>query len=952
METSKQTYTISIKGVQDASAVDFSNAKIKHGHGLEIEAAVVPQGKFLEPDQRMVTISGIKPGTKYKNLSIIVPGVPPIALADIYEMTMEEIEKEQAKIEAAELAEAQKEAEAEEQKRFREEEEKRRKEEEEEVRKLAEAKAAKKELDRQKKIKAAEKAKLDAEAEAEAKRIAKEEAKAEAERMAALQAEDRASQAAAELAAKQAAELEAKKEYEKANTPEALWQVKVIEAKSHENQHVSHLFALLKEANDKTNKLEQKLAKEEDSYLPYIESFEKARTNVWDKKEKLAAVEDLINENSMKQKKAFEDSHDEELAKKYRDQLEKENLELLDVLGKLEIKRKRLVKELAEAKSVAAITEKELSLHNGVGLKIKKELESSVKKELQLKDKVLTNLKHKGKKANDAIRHSWKIEDEAAVARHTVIALHKEVDEIRERMQRKKDRIAEAAEHLEYAPATTKHALQKEIKDLKHKLHLREKELKKAIHHEDKAIANAEKLKHKEVSSKRDAELHTEVAHVAQDAAKIIEGVIAAELERVANHKSFDKKQRYKLLKEVESLKAKQEQEVTLNELTDRPKFVVSEDLTFAEKWVKGLHKDTYWVVFERGFKSRGEDFKKYASSLEEEREQLLREVAEKKAKAELAIEKHKAKVEEELWQIREKAAAETQKAKEQAAHISTTSKERAEKEAREAKEEADRIAKEAKEEAEAKAKAAKEEAEAIAKAAKEAAEKEAAMAQERADRIAAEAKEKAEKETKEAADQAQAVKNQTQAEKAAMAEKIALEKAQIIKEMAEMREQLANEKVEMENDLARKKAEAEEEVAKIQREALEKIQNFNKLMEASRKAAEEELESVKETSGSTVAETKAKAEAEIGKIQREAKEEVKHAKEHAKQEIKKAKDLAEAEVRATAIKQRRIEKLEQDKVILKDEIKGLHKMLDKLTKERDVAIEKANILSEVSGMK
>ncbi len=658
---------------------------------------------------------------------------------------------------------------------------------------------------------------------------------------------------------------------------------KISEAKIIEHELTDKWLEELRDLDKQTLQVEEDLTIVEDSFSPYIEAVNKAQKLVDEKISKIKEVENALNEARELHDAALEQSANQNLFEKQIKEFLKVAAEKEKEIEANENKLPRLSQELGELKTALAKTHKELTLVNQEAAPVLKRLVIALQAEFKIKDLVLTNLNKKGNKANHLTREAWKLEDIAKTKRTEWNDSTKELENLNRAMRRAEGFQIEAEEHLSLATPVTRSTLEKELAHAKHD-----------FAHAAKKVAHAEKkvnrlkdefLKARAIAKgrKEEALIATEVAFVAERAAREIEHLIIDEIEKIVKHRALPESQKEKLVAELDFLQTKLDQEIILDEEVDRPEYIIKGEMETSEKIVRSILSKTYWKIYERGYRSRDVNFDEFTQNVNNERERLLFDLKEKQAETERVLKETKEKAEEEVWQIKEKAAAKAEAATLKADTLVSKTEEKAEKIIREAKEAAEKFVEEARINAEKKenearlrAREARELAEAEAADAKAKAEDFARLAEARATQREKEAKERVEEAIFRAEEEARAVKERAERE------------AQEARNQAEWETKQARDRAEKEAKEARDKAEKESLAAK-------KAANYKAM--SAQEQAEYEKKEAKEAAERVQREAQERAEKEIREAQERSESEIREAQEKSERAIREAKDWAEAEI-------------------------------------------------------
>ncbi len=683
-----------------------------------------------------------------------------------------------------------------------------------------------------------------------------------------------------------------------------------------------------------------KIVDEKDSTIAEIEN-EQANIN---KKYKESQAKREADLNSSR-----EEGISEDVKARLLDSVKQEemNLEMLKSQASQSQAALAQIKESAEPyrteKVQAAATERDLH----------KKVVASRKEEEHLKVIILNTAAKKTTKAQKANLNIEKLEEHAQMWRNEIDQLK---DAVQADINKSRDLDSQVQELVEKAKATNdsdeKALLEAEAAKL-HSLDLVaqseikkfEKKIAKLEEKSAKAEAKAEASRNKTAILNRDA-------HEANEVAKRIRGLRISELENQINSKDLTKAERKSLTQEITNLKIDQTQigaREAEDELTHEVKVVTNSKMTFAEKYVKSRFKKTYWVIYERGSRSRNAEIDHIIQEQEDYKKELMLE-AERRMMAEQAkLAEQKAQAEAEIAAIKFAAQSEGEKAKAEA---------EAEKEAIKKEVEAMRAAnEEAKAEAQREAeamRAANEEAKAAAhkeaEAAKEAARKEVEEAKAEGERILAEQKDEIEAKVHQAEKMIADDKARHDEIENGLREEIA--KAEEARAKLEADNKHAQDEINKLTESLHKEAEAREEALKAREELLAKLDDtqatHEKTTEELKAEAEKALKEYEAKHKAAVEEYLAKHEAEITELDKavaEAQVTADEAREAADAQVKELK--AEAD---KAIENAKKEHAANADDLLK-KIKELEDKLEKTLKAKAISDKKAALLSQIESL-
>lgn len=759
MDTKTQQFIITINGIDDISKVDLNGADILNGESLVVSAIPTPDGVQLDDNEVMIEISNIEPGVKYKHLQIIVDGIDPITLQDIHELEGEALIKASEKHSKARTKRNAKNAKLEAKEKAKEEKLARQREilraaEEQRKKEEAEIKRHLDELQAEEEAMAREAADLDY---AEKNDFATEEIKLSIQIEEEMEILDRDGEEEFVILDESKLSHEELKDY------------KIRQERDIERKLTFGWLNELAEVKLRTKDNERILEEVELTFKPLTDAAEEAQDKINNVEIELGLAREVLGDANVVAHEARDAASLVGLATEDQNKLNGELDDANAIVASAKQRIAELEEKLADAKAEFERKNNELIGASSEADQYKKAISNSVKEELVIKDRVLTNLNKKANKANHSIKKAWKAEDELSTIEFIAKKHEGEVEKLEARSTELKDKV----EHLEIALNRANEdesvLIASDLANEKTNLEHVEEELKNLFVVESKNLEDLAKSKEKADEASFIADLNTAIALVAQEAAKVVEGHIINDLEAMTEHRALTEREKLSLTQEIELLKDKLTQEITIKESTDRPRYVITDSMSKREKWVKFAHKEIYWTIYERGFNSRDAEFERSRKALDEEREGFLKDLQDKIEAADREIEAHREVAAAEVKAIKDASEKEAREARENAEKETRLAKEYAEKQAREIKEESDRELKIAKQNAahelesiREKARVEKEEAEAEAARLKAETEEQIAIQKEELDAklFAAErliAEDKAKHDEKEAALQAMA---------------------------------------------------------------------------------------------------------------------------------------------------------------------------------------------------
>ncbi len=573
---------------------------------------------------------------------------------------------------------------------------------------------------------------------------------------------------------------------------------------------------------------------------------------------------------------------------------------------------------------------------------IERALGISHENEERLKAEIKTDAWNKIEKAKKATEAAIKIEHVAAEAhatavnsRHAAEDARAKYDEWNADYEALRVRIEESEDNAEIKLLGAKAA--KILSQSK----LADKQSKKLEKQAAKLNAKYEKIQAKaDIATGKAADL-SEIARIAEEAAVQIQGMRIAKLEQRIQSEDLTEKERKTLTQEIEALRYEvEEEDMIVDEITHHEaevEAVNAVEMTRTERFVKKRFKKTYWIVYERGARSRDHEFNDFVEAQEEERRELILEIQRKQEEAQAQIEADKAEAAKEVEVIKANAAADAERARQEAAE----EKAKAEAEVAQIKEEA----------AEAKAKA----------------EAEATEAKEKAQREAEEAKAKAAQELAEAkaAAEAEVEKVKAEGERQIAEQKEAIEAK--VKEAERMIEADKAKHDEIENGLRNEISELTNLIESNKKSCEEKVKQLNAELEAEKKAVEAEalakakaVEEIKAALDKAVAEAHheiATAKDEHAKVVEQIKDEhgkvVEQVKQEVKQEVemtaKEKHDKILADANATVEKVRNESQANINDLL--KQIAELEEKIAKFEKAKAIADKKMALLQQIEDL-
>ncbi len=365
---------------------------------------------------------------------------------------------------------------------------------------------------------------------------------------------------------------------------------------------------------------------------------------------------------------------------------EQEKLDALNV--EIERENEALNAEKENQKELNAIAnEKEAIAHN-----LERKIISSRKVEEKIKAAILNDAAKKIQKATKESKTTVKLENQAAGIEFEA----KSEKELADVAQNRYDELYKEIEALKIKAEATmdedeRAIIEAQIAKLDSMLRLAESEIKKHSSNYDKLKAKEEKILNKAHLESDKVKHYAEAAKIAMEAAKEVKGMRISDLEKQSTSENLTEKERESLTEEIKFLKLKlQGETVTIEERTNPTteevyNVVGAFDMSKTEKWIKNTFKKTYWIIFERGSRSRDGEIQNILLDIESKQEEVkaqieadkaaaLREIEDIKANAKAAADKlhaeameEQAKAKAEIEQIKEQARKEEEIAKAEA---------------------------------------------------------------------------------------------------------------------------------------------------------------------------------------------------------------------------------------------------------------------------------------------
>ncbi len=551
--------------------------------------------------------------------------------------------------------------------------------------------------------------------------------------------------------------------------------------------------------------------------------------------------------------------------------------------------------------------------------------------EEKLKAEILNDAWIKIERAKKSTEAATKVEHEAAEAhaaavnsKHAAESARAKSDELFSQYEALKTTIEASEDNAEIKLLGAKAA---KILSL---AKMADKQSKKLEKQAIKLNAKYEKIQIKADAATAKAAGLSEIARVAEEAAVQIQGMRIARLEQKIESEDLTDKERKSLTQEIESLRYEvEEEDMIVDEITHHEaevEAVNAVEMSKTEKFVKKRFKKTYWIVYERGARSRDQEFNEFVETQEEERRVLILEIQRKQEEAQAQIEADKLEAAREVETIKANAAADAERAAREAAE----EKAKAEAEVAEIKRSA----------AEAKASALAEAEEAKAKAAAEAAEAKAT-----AEREAKEAKEKAAAELAEAKAAAEAEVAQVKAEGERL---IAEQKEEIEAKVKEAERMIEADKArhdEIENGLRNDISQLEEQINGLNSE----LEKERKAVEAEAEAKAAAVKEIKAALDKAVAEAHHEHTQKIEQVIEEHSKQVEQVKTEIEMTAKEKHDKILAEANATVEKVRSESQANIDDLLR--QIAELEAKIEKLEKAKAIADKKMALLQQIEDL-
>ncbi len=424
----------------------------------------------------------------------------------------------------------------------------------------------------------------------------------------------------------------------------------------------------LAQQEEETASLEKQLKNIEVQLAQAVDTAEEAEALYNKEAAKAADLKEEYNNAKSLSDQAHKSANEPELAEAVKEKLDADAEEALKIANKAKDKFEKQQEVANEANAKLKEAKATVNSINQDSTRTQKAIQNSIKTELRIKDRVIINLSNKGSKANSLTKTAWKLEDQASLAEHKANNGDKEV----KKLTKKTEKALAAIEPAEISASKEsddekRQILEAEIAQLRTKASNAGSAQAKAEKKSVKLRTAANKAANKSDNATFLAELANAVALVAQEAARKVQNMIIDELEGRVHSPEITELEKETLTQEIIVLKESAKQEVALNEELDRPRFIIADDMKFTEKWVKGNYRKTYWIIFERGYRSRDEEFERFLEEQKEERERILADIREKQEAAARQIEAEKEAAAAELANIKSQAKEEARLAREKA---------------------------------------------------------------------------------------------------------------------------------------------------------------------------------------------------------------------------------------------------------------------------------------------
>ncbi len=634
----KEKYIITIDGIEDVSSISLNNAEIINGNGLLVKEVPTPEGVDIEFNEKVIEISNIKKGVEYRNLSILVKDedIEPIQLSDIYlpNDELDEYENTSPRIKTKK---------------------------EQFVEKFSNTKNyfSKENQDEREMIKLSKRQ----------------------EKVLSRTTEMKITTENVEIFVPKEDEALAKIKARNINNA-------IAEEVKLTNDWLTNLAkqeVLTRELEDRIPDLETKLnlaiaradeveatAREEDESTLKLKQIWLEAKQISESAAANASQSQEITSEEVRQK----------LIQDVRDLGRKENEAYSNYMHQNDVSEKYWMQERNERILVDQIKVDINEIH--------KQIYESNKIEAIIKNDVISNFNRKAAKSNLLTKKSWKIEERVSFIKYHAAKAEKELKEL---IQKVKKTL-------------------KDIEVLENKISNEKNEEEKIIAQSDlsklriialnantlarKTKANLRKFRIAEskITEKSNhaiylAELHTEVALISKEAARKVQAMIIEEIEGYISKETLSLAEKSMLTQEVKELKEQSEEEIILAEQPQRSRLIIEDEITFAEKIIRKFFKETYWVIFKRGYKARDTEFDKFIVSHKLEEEHLLSEIKEKQEQVDKAKKEAKdiqAIAEKELEEIKLKTQQDLSSAKQEAQKEIELAKQEAQKELEEIK--------------------------------------------------------------------------------------------------------------------------------------------------------------------------------------------------------------------------------------------------------------------------
>lgn len=366
----------------------------------------------------------------------------------------------------------------------------------------------------------------------------------------------------------------------------------------------------LKNEREKCSKLLGELADVEKKFENFEKKINKLIFQEKETKSKIDADEKLI---VIKEEEISHNKKDLTKIKETNLQTKKEN-----EIEKLQDKLNVLIDKFNKNKNDLYQIEKEIS--------VSKTKLSNLKKDIELiKAKIFGRAFDKINLAAEATRKAWTYDDISALADYDAKKIENFISSLKRKIEEIDENIGYKTKELEsITDEKARKKINNNILRLKKELKISKGDLKRYSNKPNKLREKANKLISKFNEYVFEAELSTAIATIANDAVIKIKSDRQKKLvEKIENDQDLTKEKREKLTQEIDKLEIEITKEVKLNESTERPKFIIADNMGIIEKTIKFFFKKTYWNIFERGISSRDDEFLSIFNDFEKQKKEL-----------------------------------------------------------------------------------------------------------------------------------------------------------------------------------------------------------------------------------------------------------------------------------------------------------------------------------------